>query len=115
MSQVASSGVIDDEDGMIYDFASISLDECRAVLCTHMLCYVLDGSIGFSELELWRRMTDRVEELYQIGTVYIYIYYRSVALASSIVVYAVYRYSSTLSVHACTYVRVSFFCRALQI
>jgi len=63
---VSSSGVIDDEDGMIDDFASISLDECRAVLCTHMLCYVLDGSIGFSELELWKRMTDRVEELYQI-------------------------------------------------
>ena len=70
---VSSSGVIDDEDGMIDDFASISLDECRAVLCTHMLCYVLDGSIGFSELELWKRMTDRVEELYQIGTVYIYL------------------------------------------
>ena len=52
---------------MIDDFSEITLDECRAVLCVHMLCYVLDGSIGFSELELWKRMTERVEELYQIG------------------------------------------------
>ena len=46
---VSSSGVIDDEGGLIADFKDISLDESRAVLCTHMLCYVLDGSIGFSE------------------------------------------------------------------
>jgi hypothetical protein len=35
------------------------------VLCIHMLCYMLDGSVGFSELALWKRMTDRVEEMYQ--------------------------------------------------
>ena len=36
------------------DFDKITLDESRAVLCIHMLCYVLDGSIGFSEVALVR-------------------------------------------------------------
>ena len=45
--------------------SEISVDESRAVLCVHMLCYVLDGSIGFSELSLWKDLTDRVEEVYQ--------------------------------------------------
>jgi hypothetical protein len=34
------------------DFDKITLDESRAVLCVHMLCYILDGDIGFSELSL---------------------------------------------------------------
>ena len=62
---VTSAGVIDDEDGLIKDFDQISLDESRAVLCTHMLCYVLDGSVGRSELALWDRLCGRVEGLYQ--------------------------------------------------
>ena len=41
--------MIDDEAALIEDMANITLDERRAVLCTHMLCYVLDGSIGISE------------------------------------------------------------------
>lgn len=49
---VASTGVIDNETAFIEDFKHISLDESRAVLCVHMLCYVLDGSIGFSEYVL---------------------------------------------------------------
>ena len=52
---VASSGIIDDEEALIRDMDKLSLDERRAVLCTHMLCYVLDGNIGGSELELWKR------------------------------------------------------------
>jgi hypothetical protein len=43
----------------------ICIDTLMQVLCIHMLCYMLDGSVGFSELALWKRMTDRVEEMYQ--------------------------------------------------
>lgn len=63
---VSQSGVLDNEEALIEDFEAISLDESRAVLSVHMLCYVLDGSIGFSELSLWQTLTDRVEALYQI-------------------------------------------------
>ena len=59
-------GIIDDEAGLLEDFKDISLDESRAVLCTHMLCYVLDGSIGMSETSMWHKLLDRVEECYQI-------------------------------------------------
>jgi hypothetical protein len=62
---VTGGGVLDDEAAFIRDFDQLSLDESRAVLCTHMLCYVLDGSVGFAELALWRRLLQRVEELYQ--------------------------------------------------
>jgi hypothetical protein len=62
---VTTSGIIDDEDSLIHDFADISLDESRAVLATHMLCYVLDGSLGITELQLWKKLLARVEELYQ--------------------------------------------------
>ena len=55
---VASTGVIDNETAFIEDFKHISLDESRAVLCVHMLCYVLDGSIGFSEYVLKEQTTD---------------------------------------------------------
>ena len=61
-----SVGVIDDEVGLLADFDKISLPESRAVLCCHLLCYVLDGSVGFSELTLWSKMLARVEELYQV-------------------------------------------------
>eukprot|EP01052_Picozoa_sp_SAG31_P000523 SAG31_NODE_15_length_37942_cov_32.078297_28_plen_645_part_00 len=63
---VTSSGVIDDEVALLLDFAELSVDECRAVLSIHMLCYVLDGSVRVSELALWKKLLRRVEELYQV-------------------------------------------------
>ena len=39
---------MDDEAGLLLDMAKLTLDEQRVVLSTHMLCYVLDGSIGIS-------------------------------------------------------------------
>jgi Ca2+-binding EF-hand superfamily protein len=62
---VKEGGIIDDEAALLSDFSEITLDESRAVLCTHMLCYVLDGSIGLSETNLWHKLLDRVEECYQ--------------------------------------------------
>jgi hypothetical protein len=62
---VASSGVLDNEEDMLKDFDKLTLAESRAVLCTHMLCYVLDGSIGSNETSLWGKMLGRVEEIYQ--------------------------------------------------
>lgn len=62
---IAQGGIIDDQDALLRDFKLITLDESRAVLCTHMLCYVLDGSIGFGETQLWRQLLERVEECYQ--------------------------------------------------
>ena len=47
-SKAVTQGGVIDEAAMLEDFAK-STDESRAVLCTHMLCYVLDGSIGISE------------------------------------------------------------------
>jgi hypothetical protein len=63
---VTEGGIIDDEDGLMKDFANISLDEARTVLCVHMLCYVLDGSIGVTETSMWKALLARVEEVYQI-------------------------------------------------
>eukprot|EP01043_Picozoa_sp_COSAG02_P014829 COSAG02_NODE_618_length_19461_cov_39.117447_6_plen_1075_part_00 len=63
---VTEGGIIDDEAGLMNDFAAISLDESRAVLCTHMLCYVLDGSIGVAETSMWKSLLARVEECYQV-------------------------------------------------
>eukprot|EP01043_Picozoa_sp_COSAG02_P067801 COSAG02_NODE_11028_length_1809_cov_1.187135_2_plen_167_part_01 len=62
---VTQGGIIDDEVAMLEDFAKITTDESRAVLCTHMLCYVLDGSIGMSETQMWHKMLTAVEEVYQ--------------------------------------------------
>eukprot|EP01052_Picozoa_sp_SAG31_P050881 SAG31_NODE_11822_length_995_cov_1.097098_1_plen_204_part_00 len=62
---VSTEGIIDDEVGLIKGFEDLTVDESRAVLSTHMLCYVLDGSIGISELALWKKLLVRVEELYQ--------------------------------------------------
>jgi hypothetical protein len=62
---VTQGGVIDDEAAMLEDFANITTDESRAVLCTHMLCYVLDGSIGRTETQVWEKMLAAVEEVYQ--------------------------------------------------
>ena len=42
-------GIIDNKEAFIEDMGKLSLDERRAVLCVHMLCYVLDGTIGNSE------------------------------------------------------------------
>lgn len=44
----------DNNSTVAEDFDKITLDESRAVLSIHMLCYVLDGSIGFSEVALVR-------------------------------------------------------------
>ena len=63
---VTSSGIIDDEATLLQNFEELTLNESRAVLCIHMLCYVLDGSMSISELKLWKRLLERVEELYQI-------------------------------------------------
>ena len=63
---VTEGGIIDDEAAFMEDFAEITLDESRAVLCTHMLCYVLDGSIGISESQFWQALLARVEECYQV-------------------------------------------------
>ena len=46
-------------------FDKITLAGSRAVLCVHMLVYVLDGSVGWSELTLWYQLLGRVEGLYQ--------------------------------------------------
>ena len=62
---VSQGGIIDDEEGWVEDFKNITLDESRAVLCTHMLCYVLDGSIGMAETNMWKKLLARVEECYQ--------------------------------------------------
>eukprot|EP01043_Picozoa_sp_COSAG02_P033960 COSAG02_NODE_2347_length_9092_cov_4.284666_5_plen_219_part_00 len=62
---VTQGGIIDDEAALLKGFAEITIDESRAVLCTHMLCYVLDGSIGRSETKMWEAMLDAVEKVYQ--------------------------------------------------
>eukprot|EP01051_Picozoa_sp_SAG22_P002652 SAG22_NODE_120_length_19227_cov_7.584013_16_plen_1054_part_00 len=62
---ITQVGIIDDEQSLLADFDKLSLPESRAVLCIHMLCYVLDGSAGFSELTLWGKLCARVEELHQ--------------------------------------------------
>ena len=62
---VRQSGIIDNEELFMETFETISLNESRAVLCTHMLCYVLDGSVGISELHLWSKLLHRVEDAYQ--------------------------------------------------
>ena len=49
---VTGGGIIDNELAFVDDMDLLSLDESRAVLSVHMLCYVLDGSIGPSELLL---------------------------------------------------------------
>ena len=63
---VTHAGVIDSEDLFMLDMEGLTLDHHRAVLCVHMLTYVLDGSVSLSELGLWGRVLKRVEELYQI-------------------------------------------------
>ena len=63
---VKDGGVIDNEGAFLEDMDKISLDEQRAVLSIHMLCYVLDGSLGFTEMELWKTLCGRVEEVYEM-------------------------------------------------
>eukprot|EP01052_Picozoa_sp_SAG31_P064849 SAG31_NODE_23695_length_498_cov_1.032581_1_plen_128_part_10 len=62
---VTDVGIIDDEDMLVRDMDKLMLHEAKAVLCVHMLCYVLDGSVGFSEMLLWKRLLTRVEECYK--------------------------------------------------
>ena len=64
--QVTGGGIIDNEFEFVEDMDRLSLDEARAVLSVHMLCYVLDGSIGPTELLLWKKLTTRVDEIYQL-------------------------------------------------
>ena len=64
---VASTGVIDSEEDLITDMEDLKLNEVRAVLCCHMLCYMLDGSVSWTELNLWHALLDRVEVLFQQG------------------------------------------------
>lgn len=63
---VTQGGIIDDELALIDDMHRLTLSEQRAVLCTHMLCYVLSGEVSIKELKLWKKLLDKVEELYQI-------------------------------------------------
>ena len=63
---VTSGGIIDDELAFVDDMEYLTLDEHRATLCCHMLCHVLDGTIGFAELTLWKQLLDKVENLYQV-------------------------------------------------
>ena len=37
---IASSGVLDNEEGLIKDMKDLSVEESRAVLCVLMLCFV---------------------------------------------------------------------------
>jgi len=62
---VRQSGIIDNEELFFETFEKVSLDESRAALCVHMLCFVLDGSVGILELMLWGKLLHRVEEVYQ--------------------------------------------------
>lgn len=64
-NELFAGGVLDNEEGFIKDFKYLSLNECRASLCIHMLCYALSGGIRINELLLWKRMLERVEFLYQ--------------------------------------------------
>lgn len=63
---VRQAGIIDDADAFVEDFEAITLDESRAVLCIHMLCYVLDGTISIREIGFWSKLLKRVDDLYQI-------------------------------------------------
>ena len=65
-SAVQSRGVIDNQEDFIEDFAQLTLKERRAVLCIHMLAYVLDGSIQSYEAKLWEVLLQRVEALHQL-------------------------------------------------
>jgi hypothetical protein len=62
---VTQGGIIDNTEDFVADFSAITLDESRAVLCIHMLTYILDGSISRKELKLWKKITCRVDEVYQ--------------------------------------------------
>lgn len=62
---IVSAGVIDSQDDLLDDIGKISLQESRAVLCTHMLCLSLCGSVTVKEMLLWERILARVEEVYQ--------------------------------------------------
>jgi len=62
---VTQGGIIDDASGMILDMDRLTLCEQRAVLCIHMLCYILSGDVSITELTLWKKLLSRVEELYQ--------------------------------------------------
>jgi hypothetical protein len=64
-NELYAGGVLDNEEGFIKDFKYLSINECRATLCIHMLCYALSGGIRIDELLLWKRMLARVESLYQ--------------------------------------------------
>lgn len=58
---VSATGVLDNEEDLIKDMDELSLEEARAVLCVLMLCFVLDGSIGKKEQQLWIKMVAKME------------------------------------------------------
>lgn len=62
---VRESGIIDNEELFFQGFEEVTLEESRAALCTHMLCFVLDGSVGITELALWSKLLQKVEDVYQ--------------------------------------------------
>ena len=63
---VTQGGIIDDELALIDDMDRLTLPEQRAVLCIHMLSYVLSGEVSIGELKLWKKLLEKVEQLYQI-------------------------------------------------
>ena len=62
---VHSPGIIDNQEAFKEDFASLTLAETRAVLCIHMLGYVLDGNIEAGESKFWFELLNNVEVLHQ--------------------------------------------------
>lgn len=63
---VTQGGIIDDELALLNNMDELTLQESRAVLCVHMLSYVLSGEVSITELALWKKLLKRVEDLYQI-------------------------------------------------
>ena len=66
VKELYRGGVLDNVEGFIRDFKFLSLQECRAVLSIHMLCYALSGGIRIDEMLLWKTLLERVETLYQV-------------------------------------------------
>jgi hypothetical protein len=64
---VSATGVLDNEEDLIKDMDELSLEEARAVLCVLMLCFVLDGSIGKKEQQLWIKMVAKMEAKFGKG------------------------------------------------
>jgi Ca2+-binding EF-hand superfamily protein len=46
------------KDGKQKSYKGLTPDEVRAVLCVHLLAFILDGDLGASELTLWKLVCD---------------------------------------------------------